>query len=193
MIIGISGKLGTGKDYIVKNYIEPYFSNMGLKTLIVAFADHFKVNAAAQAGLPIETMYNNKTPEIRKMLQKTGTEDGRNVFGPDIWINTLEKWVQLRVIRDNVNVFIVTDCRFKNELEWVKSKGHVLRIFAPDRNSIKIEQESNGNNDIAKAISSHSSETELDDQKFEFVVDNTISNCSNVKAEVQAFLSSCVI
>ena len=56
----------------------------------------------------------------RLALQLLGTEAGRNVFHKDIWIYVLENR-----IRNYKNV-VVTDTRFPNEIEFIRSKGGVI-------------------------------------------------------------------
>lgn len=190
--IGISGKLGSGKDYVVENFIVPKLKEACYKVAIVAFADHIKVNAAARNNLSIETMYGNKTPEIRKMLQIAGTEEGRDKYGSNIWIDTLDQWLTLRAMRDGTDVFIITDCRFINEVEWVTSQpgGFVIRIEAPDRNMVRLLAESESNPEILDSIKNHRSETELDGYSFECVIDNTFANIGSVSNDVINVLSS---
>lgn len=190
-IIGVSGKLGTGKDYVVENFIVPYLHSKGLSTSIVAFADQIKINAATQNNLPIMEMYGDKTPEIRKMLQIAGTEEGRNKFGEDIWIRYLQNLITLRSLRDKIDVFIITDCRFLNEAEWIKQdSGLLIRINAPDRNSQRLNNESHGDPELRIMISKHPSEISLDDYVFSHVIDNSIPNVDHVKEKVLEILKS---
>lgn len=183
IIIALSGKLGVGKDYIASNIIAQYFGEFNCA--FVGFADHIKVNAAARLKVPISDMYGKKTPEIRKMLQIAGTEEGRDKYGEDIWINTLKNWIDLRYSRDKTRIFIITDCRFKNEARWIESQnGILIRINAPDRNKIKLSEE----NDTG-AISTHPSETDLDDYEFKYIVDNSIKNEPNVVGDVITILA----
>jgi hypothetical protein len=60
----------------------------------------------------------------RWVLQYWGTEVGRRTFHNDIWVASIEN--QLRQITDNV---VITDCRFKNEVDAIKNAGgQTLRI-----------------------------------------------------------------
>lgn len=198
MIIGISGKIGSGKDYIAENFIVPWFRMKGVSAQTVAFADQIKINAAAQNDVSIDMMYNNKTTETRKMLQTAGTEQGRNIHGPDIWIKFLEKWIDLWTKKQRKimpaskpSVYIITDCRFKNEAEWIKSKGGLLlRVVAVDRTFSRVMSESNGDIYTMNSINTHQSETDLDDMPFEFVIDNSIDSQDGVKASVHSILSN---
>ena len=62
--------------------------------------------------------------------------------------------------------FIITDLRFKNELEFVKKlNGKVIKVVAPTRQLNNLINQN-------KNILNHRSETELKDFNFEFRIDN---------------------
>ena len=100
-VIGLAGKLGTGKDYIIENYLKPLIKD---NKLIVAFADHLKINVASENNdIDIfDCIKSNKSIRVRKKLQKEGTENGRNIYGDDIWIKKLENWILLHNKRNNI-------------------------------------------------------------------------------------------
>lgn len=58
----------------------------------------------------------------REVLQKMGTEAGRNVFHPDIWTRALERRVSNQPDID----FVITDVRFNNEAILVRELGGVI-------------------------------------------------------------------
>lgn len=100
-----------------------------------------------------ETSYG---PEIRRLLQRLGTEAGRQVMWDSIWIDAA---------LDNLSgdKYVVTDCRFPNEAEAVRSRGgKIYRIVR----------------DGVGPANSHPSETSLDDYEF----DGFIHNDSTVEA-----------
>ena len=89
----------------------------------------------------------------RKLMQLLGTEAGRQIIHPNIWVNALfadyepdSKW-------------IITDVRFPNEAKAIKEKGGIMiRINRP--------------NFIGKDFD-HLSETALDDYDgFDYVIEN---------------------
>lgn len=57
-------------------------------------------------------------PEVRYLLQRFGTEVGRNFFGQDFWIEQAK-------IDPTANT-VITDVRFANEIQWVRDHGGVL-------------------------------------------------------------------
>jgi len=169
----MSGKLGSGKDYIAEHYILPLIHGNVSK---MAFADQIKITVASRDSTVTlsQCLHGVKNAELRKKLQIVGTEEGRDKYGPDIWINTLENWIQLRRLRDgNPDVVLITDCRFPNEAKWIERNGGLLiRIIAPTRNELALSRESNGNSEVYNSIATHQSETALDEYHFEYIVNN---------------------
>lgn len=63
-------------------------------------------------------------PEIRELLQRMGTEVGRNILGTDIWVETALKKVQPG------GKYVITDVRFPNEFAAIeKLGGTTVRIL----------------------------------------------------------------
>ena len=112
----------------------------------------------------------------RKLLQLLGTEAGRHIIHPNIWVNALfadynplgfdykgsvDKEIKGSWVYPN---WIVTDVRFPNEANIIKDKGGIMiRI---NRSQFMID---------GKVIlkDEHASETGLDDyDKFDYVIDN---------------------
>lgn len=174
--LAVSGKLGVGKDYVMEHLLLPSIMS-GKKVSKMAFADHIKINVASQDRIPIRQMLvGQKSMALRKRLQFEGTENGRDKYYPDIWIDTLQKWAELRSIRDGLDIVLVTDCRFPNEVEFIESNGGlVIRVEAPDRNEIALQQESSDDPVKYDCIKNHRSETALDDYKFEYVFQNGVA------------------
>jgi len=61
MIVGIVGQLGSGKDYIVNNYILPYFNDddndKDCKVHIISMADALKVEIMIKDNISFEKLY----------------------------------------------------------------------------------------------------------------------------------------
>jgi hypothetical protein len=137
MIIGVVGFIGSGKgtaaDILVKKH--------GFTKL--SFADTVKDATAAIFGWP-RHLLEGDTDESRAWreakdewwserfgydfsprlaLQMMGTEAGRDVFHPDIWIHSLERKMEMY---PNV---VIADVRFPNEIDFIQSKGgFVVRV-----------------------------------------------------------------
>lgn len=86
-------------------------------------------------------------PEVRRTLQRLGTEGGREILGDTIWIDAA--FVRINKLLNAGTSVVVTDVRFTNEAEAIVAElGHVLRI---ERAA------------LAPSGDLHPSETELDD------------------------------
>ena len=168
-IIGISGQAGVGKDFLTKNLLVPMIAG-NRPYAILSFADHFKIEAIVKEGLDPAKVYGKKDKKTREILQRKGTEEGRDVFGPNIWVDLLDQRISQYQQRGIEYVF-VTDCRFPNEVDYFEKKGApVIRIDAPDRHLAAMEAENGAD---AKVLA-HSSETALKDRKWKYLIDNRV-------------------
>jgi hypothetical protein len=137
MLIGIVGFIGSGKGTVADILVNKHnFTKL-------SFADTVKDATAAIFGWPrhllegdtdesrafreatddwwSEKMGYNFSP--RMALQMMGTEAGREVFHPDIWIHSLERKMDMY---PNV---VIADVRFPNEIAFIQSKGgFVIRV-----------------------------------------------------------------
>lgn len=115
-------------------------------------------------------------PTPREFLQLMGTEGGRMLLHPNVWVNALfsdykEQYTVGHTLVDpkifegedyeedwsmSFPNWIITDVRFPNELEACTKRGAFI---------IRLERET-GNND------QHESETALNDHNFENVIEN---------------------
>lgn len=193
LIIAVSGKLGSGKDYIAEHVLLPLLHGTVSK---MAFADHIKVSVASQdkdVNLR-QCLEGNKSASLRRKLQIAGTEKGRDLYGPNVWVTTLENWIRLRRIRDGTpDIVIVTDCRFPNEAEWIENNnGLLIRISSPARTEKALIQEANGSDSVYNSIKNHASETSLDEYPFKYVVNNDPEYTNSTKQQVKAILKKFV-
>lgn len=174
LIIGVSGKLGSGKDFITTNVILPVLEKRKQRYLQVNFADQIKINVMTKNGILYSDVYENKTESSRQLLQKEGTDIGR-AFDKNIWVNYLDNWLNVYNNR-GIEIFIISDVRFMNEYEYVKNLGGTMvKVIAPKRNNLRLLQESNGNQETYNKISTHRSECDLDllsDNLFDLVIYN---------------------
>jgi len=113
-------------------------------------------------------MYINKlTP--RKLLQLLGTEAGRHVIHPNIWVNALFADYPKIVDMDDKGLdvyenWIITDVRFPNEANIIKEKGGIM---------IRINRPQYLNNRLVIGKNEHLSETALDNYDgFDYVIEN---------------------
>lgn len=189
VLIGLCGKMGTGKDYIANKFIGSYLTSTGSKWMKVSFADQLKINTMTRFNLNYEEIFEKKTAKTRKLLQKEGTDMGRNVYGQDIWIRYLENWLKLYTAR-GFSDFIITDVRFKNEIDFIRTKrGIVLKIESEYGNTQRLTEESKDNEQLYNMISNHTSETEidkLDNHLFDEVIQNdNFKDDTKIKLQLQ--------
>lgn len=138
-IIGLSGFARTGKDEVAKILVE------GHGYTRVAFADKLRemlyaLNPLVDIGYREtwhvqdvidkygwdgykETMYGS---EIRRLLQRLGTEAGRQTLWDSIWIDAA-----LTGFDDDARI-VVADARFYNEFDAIRERGgSIWRIERP--------------------------------------------------------------
>lgn len=163
MIVGLSGYAKTGKNEAAKG-----LKNLGFKQ--TAFADVLR--EAAYALDPWVSLHEhhadlhmrlsavidkwgwdfakNEFSDVRRLLQRLGTEAGREIFGKNIWVDT--------VLNNSEGNIVITDVRFPNEADAIRERGGiVIRIFRPG---------------IGPA-NAHASENSLEDYEFDYYLENT--------------------
>ncbi len=163
-IIGIGGRAGSGKDTLAARLVKQH----GFVRL--AFADPLKEGAAVMFRLSGDQIHGSlkevtderygKSP--RQIMQALGTEFGRNLIHPDLWVRAAR--ARIDEFRDFVAPpagVVMPDVRFPNEAEAIREWGGELwRVERPG---------------IA-AVAAHVSEHALDTCSFDarFVNDRSI-------------------
>ena len=130
-----------------------------------------------------EKLITSYIPTPRLLLQLLGTECGRQILHPNVWVNSLMseyklKWVSTgdSVAEEDVSIqkeypnWIIPDTRFPNELRAVKDRaGITIRVNRPDF----VENSLTGEKFLVKVHKSeHLSETSLDHAEFDYVIEN---------------------
>lgn len=130
-IVGLAGPARCGKD-TVASLLHRVFN-----TGSVAFADPIRDSLKAMLGLEWEHFHGKlKEVEIdwlgkspRQLMQTLGTEWGRDRVNPDIWLLIAGRKMD-KILEDRG--VVVTDVRFENEAEYIRSKGgEVWHISRP--------------------------------------------------------------
>lgn len=165
-VVGLSGWARAGKDTIADHLVEKYgYTKMSFATPMkeALYKLNPKITIDNVMATPIRIgvdVYGwdgmkEHGPEVRDLLQRFGTEVGREMFGEDFWVDAaIEK------IEDGAKV-VFADVRFPNEADAIKalggSVGRVTRLgFGP--------------------ANEHISEHALDEYDFDF----SVSNFSNL-------------
>jgi len=171
-VFGFCGKIGTGKNYIAEQIFQKMMPEK--QTAVLAFADQLKIDGIVKLGLERYKCFVEKDEFTRKSLQRIGTEEGRDVYGKDLWINYLREWIMVNAER-GVKRFIISDVRFKNEFDLIAEEfnGINIRVNAPERNREKLIQEAKGDEEKLALLSAHISETDLDEGRdFDYTITN---------------------
>jgi hypothetical protein len=190
-LIGISGRIGSGKDTVGQRICQ----QLGVEWEIKKFAGKLKQIASILTGIPIQQFEDQEfkkteLPEQWSYLLKTGDAfnvEGFEVFKQRMTVRTLLQRLGTEALRDNLHVnvwtnalfsdhrpakmseykpskWVITDVRFANEAEAIKQRGGIIiRIDRPE---------------LQTKARLHPSETALD--RFEF--DHTIVNDSDLNA-----------
>lgn len=166
LLLSFSGKIGSGKDYIITNFIIPYLKQHKKSYIILSFANYLKQKLYIEHNVDYNKLYIHKDEDTRKLLQMVGDELRQK--DKDVFIKSV--YVQILNSLSNYDVIILSDTRFKNEkmfLETLKEiKTITVKIVSPNRTKDKMTKE----NSIH--LQNHRSETELDDEKFDYVLNN---------------------
>jgi len=146
-IIGLAAKIGAGKD-TAHQLLTEYYESQGYKCTKLSFAkalkdicvlmfhwdrqrleDDFQYkegNTLDDGTIDPACRFLDMTR--RQVMQHLGTEAMRNGLHSDIWIITLQLAIE-RGDYDDYDYGFVTDCRFQNELAFVKQlKGKCVKI-----------------------------------------------------------------
>ena len=139
MIVGLVGPIGSGKGTIADILVDrhDFFKESFANSVKDACATIFGWNRAMLEGDTLESRAWREQPDIwwsqklgrelspRLALQLMGTEAGRDVFHPDLWVHT----VMRRCEQAPWNNYVIADVRFPNEIKAiVDSGGKVIRV-----------------------------------------------------------------
>jgi hypothetical protein len=187
-IIGLSGKMGSGKDYIAKEVIGDYLRICGIQYLHLAFSDALKVHLLAtidDVEVTFESLYIKKTAKTRKLLQNVATQWRQT--DDKIWIKHLEAWLKVYRMR-GVQVVLISDVRFPIEIDFIKKRGGIIfRIISPKRTIKKMEEESGGDENEYEKIRMHMSEIILDNMGLT-AFDGILYNDEMKTADILAYV-----
>jgi phosphomevalonate kinase len=176
-LIGLSGKLGSGKNYIAEKIIAPYFQDK-YNILIIGFGDQVKNELYARdETLTYDLLYDQKSYESRKKLQEYATEYGRDRYNQDMWIRGLDMQIETFQKRSPKEAMIlICDVRFVNEADYVKNKnGLLFKINSLNRTNSRYWKESDNDQIKYNNICNHKSEIDLDNYNlFDLIINNDI-------------------
>lgn len=126
-IIGLTGRAGSGKTTAAREIVRRAQVDPEHGCVPLSLAQYFKVPAVAAGSLPAKEVFGpwNKSLYTRRMLQRRGTEEGRDALGENIWLRHAEADLY-RLSRYGIEMVVIDDVRFLNEAEWVLAHGGIL-------------------------------------------------------------------
>ena len=208
-IIALSGFKGSGKDTVgdlLKTY-HGFQTTSFAKPLKQALCAMFGWEPSMLDGKTQESRAWREQPDVfwsrkfkrqitpRMIMQEFGTEIVRGQMLDQFWIASTQKEIQSH---PNKNI-AVTDARFVNELDMIKSLGGItVRIKRGDDPDWFDKMETiNGNSPLIKQLrlmfnpqlkKIHSSERDWIGYKFDFVIDND-SDIHDLHRQVRQLLN----
>lgn len=192
--IAICGKANSGKNttaQLLSASIKENFRYSNFNTQLMAFADPIKemislmfpyLNKDLLYGPSklraeiIPEAFKDKQPlTIRQSLIDLGTGVGRS-YNEDIWINAFK--YKFNNIKTHNNIVIVTDIRFINEFNYLKSENfYVIKLLRDSE--LKINHSSETNQDS------------INDRNFDYILYNN-GTLSDLKIEVHKIAKNIV-
>lgn len=177
-VILISGEAGAGKD-TVAGFAKEILEERGEGVLITHYADLVKYICKNFLG------WNGKKDKAgRELLQKVGTDVFRK-RDPDKWVRFIAE--VLEALPNTWDVVLIPDCRFPNELNYLKERGfdtvHV-RVDRPNLKSALTEEQKR-----------HASETAMKGVIPDYVIVNNEAegnDLSGLKESVKVLLKECL-
>lgn len=157
-IVGLVGKKHSGKDTFYLNCLELHLEGkLSLYPKRFAFADELKKEVAKANDITVEQINKDKQA-YRSRLQDIGVAKRRE--DKEFWVKALaSSLISYEGLKENVpTLAIITDVRFINEAEFIKSiDGKLIRI-------IRTETDDAGD--------THISETELTQINYDYPLNN---------------------
>ncbi|SKB50576.1 adenylate kinase [Luteibacter sp. 22Crub2.1] len=139
-IIGITGRARSGKDTLADALIDA--SRYGVK---MSFADPLRVFVSNITGIPYPELVDGPAKEAplaefggkspRQMMQTLGTEWGRELIHPDIWIAAARRRLEDHLTWDaplRPHIAVFADVRFENEAAMIRELGgRIVHLSRP--------------------------------------------------------------
>lgn len=178
MIIGLSGKMYSGKDTacscIKSLYPDIYWQQVSfayrLKAMVALLTNTTMEENLSEQGKQI--IPNGFADSLGALQQKMGMAL-RNEIDPNVWVNAA-----FTTIKPG-DYAIITDVRFPNEVEAIKSRGGIV---------IRLEGDPSRKRDTDKRDQQHPSETSLDGCKdFDVIIQNT-GSVNDLRNKLKDFL-----
>lgn len=155
-----------GKDSTA-DILKKHFDQIGKKTLITHYADLVKYVCKTFFE------WNGEKDEYgRSLLMRVGTDEIRATY-PDFWVKFICDIIS--IYNHKWDYVMIPDCRFPNEIEYVKARGFDVKTIRVNRlNYLSL---------LTEEQQKHSSETSLDNYEFDYIV-NSESGLDKLEKEI---------
>lgn len=125
-LIGIAGPAGAGKDELADMLLAVVPGSAKRP-----FAEPLKTMLEKGLGLTQRQLYGDLKADTderygttpRHMMQTLGTEWGRNLIAPDLWLSAMANRVS-----ECDGLVVIPDVRFEDEAAWVRERGKLIHI-----------------------------------------------------------------
>lgn len=141
-LIGIAGRARSGKD-TVANFIVAAIGGYRY-----SFADPIRA-MLVPLGVDMSDPYwqarkEEPIPALgvspRRMMQTLGTEWGRQLINPDMWLIMAHQ----RLLQNGPGM-VISDVRFDNEAAWIrKHGGRIIHVIRPDTKAVEAHASEDG-------------------------------------------------
>lgn len=164
-IIGVSGKIGSGKD-AVGDYLKKY----GFRT--ENLAANVRRVCSILTGVSYETLLHRESKGIRlydntmsmgELFQIIGN-GLREIVDEDVWLDSLFNNLK------STDLIVITDVRYPNEVKEIERRGGVVIRINGDPIGIRESIRTGKSSD--KRDLNAPSETSLDSHEFNYVIEN---------------------
>ena len=154
---------------LLQKILKAKLEEQNQRVLLINYGDFIKFIAKEYYG------WNGEKDESgRALLQRIGTELGRDKVGVNIWVDMTINTVQLSF--NEYDYAIVADCRFPNEYDrWTEKNFEILKV-----NMLRPNHE----NKLTEEQRLHASEIALDDYGFDYIIECEKCRTTKESAEV---------
>jgi hypothetical protein len=127
IILGLTGAAGSGKDTVAAHLVRAHHFQQ------LAFADPLRAMVAAGFGVGARDLERDRKElpldwlgvSPRYLLQTLGTDWGRNMINPDVWLMVLKRRLDMAIEEGRLR-FVISDVRFENEAALIRGMGGVV-------------------------------------------------------------------
>ncbi len=139
IVIGIAGPARAGKDTAADHLMKRH------ALVKASFADPLKRMLRVGLGLTEAQLYGDQKETVdpyygksgRFMAQTIGTEWGRSMIHPDVWVLAMKRHMEDSFVDGTYHTgFVIPDVRFENEAQFIREHGTLIHLRRTDRAGI---------------------------------------------------------